>query len=101
MPLIMIYLGRIRVLNKQKKKNCAVLVVSMPLTNERPPLQGVPGMEDAAEDSVDGDTEGDQEVEEQVEGLGSAGQWEIRAGSTGLPLLYRCGKAGAAAGSKR
>ena len=40
------------------------LVVSMPHANERPPLQGVPRMEDAAEYSVRGSAEGDQVVEE-------------------------------------
>ena len=44
----------------------------MPLATERPPLQGVSGVEDAAEDSVGGGAEGDQEVEEQVDGPGPA-----------------------------
>ena len=69
----------------------------MPLANKRPPLQGVSGMEDAAEDSVGGGAEGDQEVEEQVDGPGPAGRREMWAGSTGLSLLYGRGKAGAAA----
>jgi len=73
----------------------------MPLANERPPLQGVPGMEDAAEYSVGGGAEGDQEVEEQVDGPGSAGRWDVRAGGAGLPLLYGRGKVGAAAGRRR
>jgi len=55
-------------------------------------------MEDAAEYSVGGGAKGDQEVEEQVDGPGPAGRWEMWAGSAGLPLLYGCGKAGAAAG---
>jgi len=61
-------------LKKKKKKNRPVLVVPMSLANERPPLQGVSGMEDAAEDSVGGGAEGDQEVEEQVDDPGPAGQ---------------------------
>ena len=44
------------------------------LANERPPPQGVSGMEDAAEDSVDGGAEGDQEAEERVDGPGPAGR---------------------------
>ena len=49
-------------------------MVKVPLANERPPLQGVSGMEDAAEDSVGGGTEGDQEVEERVDGPGPDGR---------------------------
>jgi len=43
----------------QSAPRCLVLVVQVPLANERPPLQGVSGMEDAAEDSVGGGAEGD------------------------------------------
>ena len=56
---------------------CPVLVVQVPLANERPPLQGVSRMEDAAENSVGGGVEGDQEVEEQVDGPGPAGRREM------------------------
>ena len=42
--------------------------------DERPHLQGVPGLEDAAEDSMGGGAEGDQEVEEKVDGPGPAGR---------------------------
>ena len=59
---------------KKKKPRCPVLVVQVLLASERPPLQGVSGMEDAAEDSVGGGAEGDQEAEEQVDGPGPAGR---------------------------
>jgi len=72
-----------------------VLVVQVPLANKRPPLQGVSGVEDAAEDSVGGGAEGDQKVEKQVDGPGPAGGWEVWVGSTGFSCLYRCGKTGA------
>ena len=52
---------------------CQMLVVQVPLANERPPFQGVSGMENAAVGSVGGGAEGNQEVEEQVDGPGSAG----------------------------
>ena len=58
-----------------------MLVVSVPLANERQPLQGVPGMEDATEDSMGGSDEGDQAVEEQVDSQGPAGGWEMWVGS--------------------
>ena len=64
----------------------------------RPPLQGVSGMEGAAEDSVGGGAEGDREADELVDGPGSAGRREIWASGAGLPLLHRCGKAGATSG---
>ena len=51
------------------------LFVIQPLVDERPPLRGVFGMEDAAEDSVGGGAEGDGEVEEPVDGPRSAGRW--------------------------
>jgi len=80
--------------------HCRVLMVPMPGADKGPPLQGVPGMEDAAEDPVGGGEEGDQEVEEQVDGPGPAGRREVRAGSAGLPLLHGRGKAGAPAGEE-
>ena len=52
----------------------AMLVVSLPNTDPGPPLQGVPGMESAAEDSVGGPEEGDGEVEGTVEGTGLTGR---------------------------
>jgi len=73
----------------------------VPLANGRPPLQGVPGMEDATEDSVGGGAEGDQKVEEPVDGSGPVGPWEMWAGGTGLSLLNGRGKAGAASGRGR
>jgi len=74
----------------------AMLVVPMPLTDERPPLQGVSGMEDATENSVGGGKKGDQEVEEQVDGPGPAGRREMCTGSAGLFLLHGRGKGRAA-----
>ena len=44
----------------------------MPLTNKRPPLQGVSGMEGATEDSVGRGAVGDREVEDPVEDPGSS-----------------------------
>jgi len=52
-------------------------------------------VEAAAEDPVDGGEEGDGEVEGPVESAGPPGRWEVQPGSTGLPLLHGCGKAGA------
>ena len=49
-----------------------VLVVSVPHANERPPLQGVSGMEDVVEDSVGGSAEEDREVEKPVKHPGSS-----------------------------
>ena len=46
----------------------------VPLTDERPPPQGVSGVESATEDSVSGGAEGNWEVEEQVDGPGPAGR---------------------------
>jgi len=77
---------------------CPVLVVQVPLANERPPLQAVSGVADAAEDSVGGGAGGDQKVEKQVDGPGPAGGWEVWAGSTGFSHLYGRGKTGAAGG---
>jgi len=56
----------------QSSAQCPVLVVQVPLANERSPVQGVCGMENAAEGSVGGSAEGDQEVEKQVGGPGPA-----------------------------
>jgi len=78
-----------------------VLVVPVPVANERAPFQGVSAVKDAAEDYVGGSAEVDQEVEEQVDGPGPAGRWEMRAGGAGLPIVHGRGKAGAAAGSRR
>jgi len=47
-----------------------VLVVPVPIANERPPIQGVPGVESPAEDPVGRGAEGDGEVEEPVEDPG-------------------------------
>jgi len=77
---------------------CPVLVVQVPLANERPHLQGLSGVEDAAEDSVGGGAEGDQKVEKQVDGPGPAGGREVWAGSTGFSRLYGRRKTGAAGG---
>jgi len=81
-------------------RHCPVLVVAVPLANERPPLQGVPGMEAAGKDAVGGGAEGDGKVEESVEDPGPSGRWEMRAGSSRLPHLNGCGKAGAPAGEE-
>jgi len=59
------------------------------------PLQGVSGVEVAAEDPVGGGEEGDREVEGLVEDPGPPGGREVQPGGTGLPLLYGRGKAGA------
>ena len=72
-----------------------MLVVPVPLANERPPLQGVSGMEDAAEDSVGGGAEGDWEVEEPVEDPGPFGRWAVQSGGAGLPFVHGCSKASA------
>jgi len=47
-----------------------VLVVPVPLARERPPLQGVPGIEVAAKGAVGGGAEGYGEVEETMEDPG-------------------------------
>ena len=57
----------------ESSARCQMLVVQVPLANERPPFQGVSGMENAAVGSVGGGAEGNQEVEEQVDGPGPAG----------------------------
>ena len=75
-----------------------MLVVPAPDPDPGTPLQGVPGVEAAAEDPVGGGEEGDQEVEGLVEDQGPPGGREVQPGGTGLPLLYGCGKAGAASG---
>ena len=72
----------------------------MPLPNERPPLQGVSGMEAATKDSVDRSAEGDREVEQPVEDPGSTFRGEMWAGGAELPLLNGCGKAGAASAER-
>jgi len=82
----------------QGAPHCPVLVVPPPLANERPPLQGVSGVEDAAEDSVSRSVVGDGEVEEPVEGPGLTCRQQVRAGGAGLPRLNGCGKAGATPG---
>ena len=68
--------------------------------SERPPLQGVSGMEDTAEGAEGGGAEGDQEVEEPVDSSGAAGRREMWVGSAGLPHPHGCGKAGAASGRR-
>jgi len=82
----------------QGSPHCTVLVVLGPLANERPPLQGVTGMEDATDDSVGGGAKGNWEVEKPVEDPGPTCIWEVRAGGEGLPLRYGYGKAGATSG---
>jgi len=49
-------------------------VVQVFLTNERPSLQGVSGVEEGAEDPVGGGAVEDQEVEERVDGPGPNGR---------------------------
>jgi len=51
----------------EKMDGSRMLVVPLPIANERPPFQCVPGIEDAAEG-----TKGDWEVEEPVDGWRSA-----------------------------
>ena len=63
-----------------------MLVVSVPLANERPPLQGVSGMEDTTEDSVGGSAEGDREVED----AGPLCQRAVLNGAIRLPFSYEC-----------
>jgi len=65
-----------------------VLVVPVPHENEGPPLQGVPGMADAAEDFVGGGAEGNREMEEPVEDQGSFRRSKVQPGGTGFPILY-------------
>ena len=72
-----------------------VLVVSVPLANEIPPLQGVSGIEDTTEDPVGGKAEGGQKVEEPMEDPGSTCRWEMWAGGAGLPLVYGRGEVSA------
>ena len=79
----------------------SVLVVRVPLSDKRPPLQGVPGMEVVAKGDVGGGAEGDGKVEEPVEDPGPACRQEVRTGSAGLPHRNRCGKAGATCGRGR
>jgi len=57
----------------KKPPYTAMLVVPVPNTDPRSPLQGVPRMEAAAEDAVGGGEEGDWEVEGPVEGAGPTG----------------------------
>jgi len=75
---------------------CPVLVVQVPLANERPPLQVVSRVADAAEASVGRGAEGDQKVEKQVDGPGPGDGREVWADSTGFGRLYGRGKTGAA-----
>jgi len=60
----------------------------MPLANERPPFQGVPRMEDAAEDPVGGSAEGDREVEEPVEDPATARTADRKSGKTQAAMIY-------------
>ena len=53
---------------------CRSITHLPPPVYERPPLQGVSGVEDAAEDPVGGGAEGDQEAEERVDGPGPNGR---------------------------
>jgi len=76
----------------------AMLVVPVPNADPGPPLQGVPGMETAAEDSVGGGKEGDGEVEGPVEGAGLTGRREVQPGGAGLPFDHGRGQAGAGCG---
>ena len=66
--------GRLPALG-QDPPYCPVLVVPVPLANERPPFRGVSGMEDAAEDPVGRGEGGDWEVEEPAEEPGPPGRW--------------------------
>jgi len=67
-------------------------MVSVPLADERPPLQGVSRMEDAAESSVGGGTEGDREMEEPVEDPRSSRRPEVQPGGARFPYIHRRGE---------
>jgi len=56
----------------EKMDGSRMLVVPLPIANERPPSQCVPRIEDAAEGSLGGGIKGDWEVEEPVDGWRSA-----------------------------
>ena len=73
----------------------AMLVVPVPESDARAPLQGVSGVEGPAEDPVGRGTEGDGEGERPVEDQGPPGGREMWAGGTRLSLHHGCGKAGA------
>jgi len=79
----------------------AMLVVPVPDADPGPPLQGVPGVEAAAEDPVGGGEEGDREVEGQVEGAGPPGRREVQPGGAGLPHHYGSGENSAGHGRRR
>jgi len=85
-------------LHCQGPPRCPVLAVQVPLANERPPLQGVPGMEGAAKGALGGGAEGDGKVERPVEDPGPTCPQKVLKGSAGLLHRYGCGKAGAAGG---
>jgi len=51
-------------------------------------------VEATTEGPVGGGEEGDREVEGPVEDPGPPGGLEVQPGSTRLPFLYECGKAG-------
>ena len=76
----------------------SMLVVPVPDPDPGTPLQGVPGVEAAAEDPVGGGEEGDREVEGPVEDQGPPGGREVQAAGTGFLLLYGRGSEGAASG---
>ena len=76
----------------------AMLVVPVPESDARAPLQGVSGVEGAAEDPVGRGTEGDGGGERPVEDPEPLGGREVWAGSTRLSLHHGCGKAGAGRG---
>jgi len=76
----------------------SMLVVPVPNADPGPPLQGVSGMETAAEDFVGGGKEGDGEVEGPVEGAGLTGRREVQPGGAGLPFDHGRGQAGAGCG---
>jgi len=85
-------------LDKEPPHPAMLVVPALPNTDPGPPLQGVPGMETAAEDSVGGPEEGNGEVEGPVEGAGLTGRREVQPGGAGLPFDHGRGQAGSGCG---
>ena len=76
----------------KKPSHHTVLVVPVPATDSRVPLQGVPGMEGAAEGPMGGGVEGDGHMEEPVEDPGPPRRREMQPGSPRLPQCHKRGK---------
>jgi len=80
-----------------------VLVVPVPDADLEPPLQGVqgvPGVEVAAEDPVGGDEGGNGPAEGTVEDSGPPRGWEVQPGRARLSVCHGCWQASASRGGR-